>query len=413
MVGRISPELCIRCKGYKRLCGLPRCPILERFRAQVSSINMIRSRELDGATPPSLIVGESGYPNVNVYFMVPPRERGEEARYHDFPEEWARRREPLSKIIALRSSLISAVINSPVNDPWRLYEKEISPAAVSVRPVDTEVMLSRIPVPRLKFNGVTKPIGPSSPAEKIKITSNPLLPKKVEKIIWDDVKAYDAVKELYVSGINVYEIQRALSLGLLGTFRRRRLVPTRWAITAVDDMLSRFLRDKIKDFEWTNYVEVRKGEYLGNRYIIILMPGPGGFEWIEVWHPRGLWTRSASRPLIWRVYETPRGEATAIDGGFSAARLPVLEYLLRMRKKADVLIIREIFPTYYAPVGNWHIRETVKNIMNSNYQRFNNLKEAIDYVKENISLDIKVIKEKSLLLQGFKQTKITDFVKEG
>ena len=33
---RISAELCVRCKGYKRLCGLPYCPLMERFRAMES-----------------------------------------------------------------------------------------------------------------------------------------------------------------------------------------------------------------------------------------------------------------------------------------------------------------------------------------------------------------------------------------
>ncbi len=409
MPTKIPPELCVRCKGYKRLCGLPRCPILERFMNQVKVLRKIDSKELEGATPPSAVVGEKGYPNVKVYFMVPPGELGEEARYHDSPREWALRREPLSNIIALRTSLVSAIINSPVKDPWTLYEKEISLASVSAKPVDAEVTLKKTPIPALKFNGITKPIGPSSPAEKVKISDNPLLPRKLEKILWDDMKAEEAVIELYRSGIDVYSIERAMSLGMLGRLRERRLVPTRWAITAVDDIISKSLRKKVSNYEWIDSIEVKYGEYLGNRYMVIILPGPGSFEWIEIWHPRGLWTGSVSKPIIWRVFEDSRGTISTPDGGFSAARLAVLEGLSKIRRSANVVIIREIFPTYYAPVGNWHIRETVRNIMRKDGQRFNNVAEVTSYIKDRVTIDTNSLLKKSLFLRGLKQTRLVDY----
>nr|WP_256205084.1 hypothetical protein [Aeropyrum camini] len=54
------------------------------------------------------------------------------------------------------------------------------------------------------------------------------------------------------------------------------------------------------------------------------------------------------------------------DGGFSAAKLPVLEHLYSRGRRADVIIVREVLPQYYAPVGNWHIRETVKHALSQN-----------------------------------------------
>ncbi|MCE4607477.1 MAG: hypothetical protein F7B61_00755 [Caldisphaeraceae archaeon] len=38
-----------------------------------------------------------------------------------------------------------------------------------------------------------------------------------------------------------------------------------------------------------------------------------------------------------------------------------MEFLYRKKKKANAIILREILPSYYAPVGNWHIRETMRN----------------------------------------------------
>lgn len=406
---KIPADLCVKCKGYKRLCGLPRCPILERFQSQVNALSRIKGKEIEGATPPSALVGEFGYPKVNVYFMVPPGKRGNRAKYYDDPHGWILNRESITGIIELRSSMISAILNSPVNNPWVLYEKEISLAMLSLKPVDSEVTLRRPPVPSLKFDGITRPIGPSGPVERIRISDNPQLHEKLEKVIWDDIKAEEAIKSLYLSGMDVYEIQRAMSLGTLGSLKRRRLVPTRWAITAVDEVLSRFMKKKTRERKWINEIEVRYGEYIGNRYIIVLFPGPGNFEWLELWQPRGLWTKSVNKPIIWRVFEDNLGGISAVDGGFSAAKIAILEHLFKRKRSADVLIIREILPTYYAPVGNWHIRETVREIMAKEPIKVMEINEIRRFVNKFVDVDLNELSKRSIFLRGIKQTRLSDY----
>jgi len=356
---RVPPELCARCKGYKRLCGLPRCPILEVFRGQVYASTRIQGTQVEGATPPGVLVGESGYPRVRVYYMVPPGMYGEDAYYRDAPSLWAARREPLAQIIRLRSELVSATIRAEARDPYTLYTREIGLASISEKPVDSEAILAKPPVARLRFDGISKPRGPSAPAKKIHVSGDPSLPRPVEKAIWDDALAEEAVWELYRAGVPVYTIQRMMSLGFLGRLRRRRLVPTRWAITAVDEILSRRLRGELRGAPTIDKPELYYGEYLGNRFLIVLLPGPGTFEWVEAWKPSTVWTKRAARTIVVRVEEDPLGRATAEDGGFSAAKLPVLEHLYARGRTADAVILREITPSYYAPVGNWHIRETV------------------------------------------------------
>ncbi len=408
---RIPASLCIRCKGYKKLCGLPRCPILERFRAQVRAASRIKGRELEGYTPPTAIVGEEGYPKVRVFYMLPPSEPRERAWYFDAPREWAIRGESLDSIVQLRSSLVAAGLRVDVRNPFELYEKEISLAAVSEKPVASEAILRKPPIPRLKFDDVLKPVGPSSPAERVVVTENPRVPRPLEKLIWDDLLAAEGVVELYRRGLDVYNIQKALSLGLLGKSRNRRIVPTRWAITAVDDMVSNMLRSRVRHYKWLNHVEVRVWEHLGNKYVIVLMPGGGWFEWIEIWHPRSLWTRREVRPIVWRVTENPMGRVSDVDGGYSAARLAVLEYLDRIRRSADVVILREIMPSYYAPVGNWQIREGVRLAFSKGKPLvFDDVREALDYALNLLLVDPREIKAKSPILRGVKQTRITDFL---
>ncbi len=406
---RIPPELCARCKGYKRLCGLPRCPLLEAFQAQVRAASLVSGSRVEGATPPAALVGEHGYPKVNLYYMVPPSVFGDEARYYDSPRDWLARRETLAGIIRLRSQLISARLRVDARSPEDLYAREVSLALVSAAPVGSEAILAKPPTPRLSFNGITRPRGPAAPAVKVEVEENPKPDPRLEKMIFDDARAEEAAWELYRSGVDVYTIQKALSLGLLGRLRARRLVPTRWAITAVDDMLSRRLREEIRDYESVDQVEVYQAEYLGNNFVIIIAPGYGTFEWIEAWYPNTAWTRSARSTIIFRLEEDPLGRATGEDGGYSAARLSVLEHLSRRRRTGDVIILREIKPDYYAPVGNWHIRETVRAALSSGPKRvFSSLDEAIAFAKSLLDREGSRVLGYSRLARGIRR--ISDFL---
>ncbi len=359
---RIPPELCARCKGYKLLCGLPRCPILTRIQSQAMSLARLRDgRHVEGSTPPSALVGERGYPSVRLHFMIPPGIWGGEARGYEDPRGWAERGVPLDVILKLRSSLVAATVRVDARRPHEaLYQSELGPATLSEAPVESEASLARPPSPRLSFNGYTKPLGPTAPAEKIRVVGNPSMHPRLERLVWDDVKAEEAVRDLVDAGVDVYTIQRAMSLGFLGRLRARRLVPTRWAITAVDEILSRHWREKLRGAPWLDRVEVYQASYLGNVFTIILMPGAGRLEWVEAWHPKGVWTGAAKSIIYWRVEETPLGEKSDEDGGFSAAKEEVLRFLASRGRRADAVILREILPSYYAPVGNWHIRETVR-----------------------------------------------------
>jgi hypothetical protein len=364
-VRRIPPSLCARCKGYKRLCGLPYCPILERFRRQVETVSRLSGEKLvDGDTPPSVVVGEQGFPHrLNIFYSIPPNTYGVEAREHDNPPGWAERRLPLRRILDYRLGMVAARISLPASSPAILYERELSLASVSEKPVDSEAELEKPPIPMLRFDGILAPQSPSAPAARVRVSGNPKLHPRLEKLIWDDVKASEGVVELYQYGVDVYTIVRAFSLGLLGLSRNRHLVPTRWSITAVDQIVSSELLRKVKAYDTLGEYEVYHAGYLGNYFTIILAPGKYEAEMIEVWHPLTPWTRQAREPIAYHVRETHALKLTEMDGGYMAARLPIAEHLYQRKRQATVIIVREITREYYAPVGNWHIRETVRRAL--------------------------------------------------
>jgi len=405
----IPAELCVRCKGYKYLCGLPVCPLMERFKAITRSMSSVRiegdGSTLDGATPPSAVVGERGYPKVSILYNVPPGVK-EEAGHFEDPENWYGR-VGLTEILRLRSSMVSSIYSEVnVKDPWKLYEREISLTSISYSPVDSEVKIRGRIEPKLKFDGILLPRGPTALAETIKMTSDPKLSKSLERLIEDDLKAEKAVVEAYRSE-NRYRIINALAFGLLGEKRSRRIVPTRWAITAVDSILGRNLLERVRRYNELGQLEVHYGAYLGNEFHIIVYPSPYNAAWVEVWHPATPWTEEVT---VVELSENHFGEYQFLDGGYMAARLSVLEYLDRIQRQAGVLIVREITKDYFAPVGNWHIRETVKRAMENMILKGVEFEEAIRFVNSRLKAKVDLTKLKSVYMFR-SQRRIDDFLK--
>ncbi len=410
MLARVPASTCVKCKGYRHLCGLPRCPILERFRSNIRASLSLRGLNLEGSTPPTVVVGEFGYPKVPVMLGIPPSIKGLLARGYDDPIGWWGV-VGLDEIIRRRSYLVSPVVRVDVKDFERLYEAELSVAAASLRPVESEARLKKPPIPKLTFKPGLSPVGPSAEVREIRVVGNATLPPKLEKLIWDDVSAQDGVVELYMSGVDVYSIIRSFSVGLLGRLRNRKLVPTRWAITAVDRALANYFLRKIRFCDTVSRVELYENEYLGNKFKIILYPGRPLIEWIEVWHPMSVFTAAAEAPVIVYNKSTPTGKTSTIDGGFDAAKVAVLEYLERIRRKASVIIVREVTPEYYASVGNWHIRETVRRSFMRPPKRFGSLEEAVDEALQSLSIRDGFRRELKSMLTRFRYGGLDRFAK--
>ncbi|RLG77178.1 MAG: hypothetical protein DRO12_02905 [Thermoprotei archaeon] len=380
---RVSAEACVRCKGRKNLCGLHTCPLVARFRSTLRAVTSIRpDLTVDGSTPPTVIVGERGYPRVPVLYGVPPGITGFKAKEYDDPEQWWGRKK-LDEILELRSYMVAGIMMTNVRDVHKLYELEISLAGVSEKPVDSEMKLLKLPIPKLSFNPLHKPTPPKAPANNIKVVSNPKVPRHIDKIIWDDVKAQQAMVELYLKGVSIYNIQRALSLGLLGMKFSKRLVPLRWSITAVDTTISRYLLSRLRNADAVSETLLYSAEYLGNRFWILIEPGKHQIHWIEIWYPATPYTSTAQHPVVVYNHEKVSGRPSFLDGGYEAAKLAVLEHLYRIKRQARIMIIREITPRYYAAVGNWHIRETVRRALRTSPIKLRETREAVEIIKRN------------------------------
>jgi hypothetical protein len=110
----------------------------------------------------------------------------------------------------------------------------------------------------------------------------------VDRITSDtDIVATEARIALAESEIDVYQIAKLMTAGLLG--KRRKFVPTKWAITAVDGTISTGLKKEISRFAPREEIRPFNAEIFGNRIVCILVPGDWRYEMVEIWGSHTLW----------------------------------------------------------------------------------------------------------------------------
>lgn len=387
--GRMVFASCIYCKGGRNLCGLGRCALIEEIQAKIPTVP-INTKEVFGTSPPSVFVGRFGYPKVSIGPLVPSVliDEAQQAQQLDNPEFWIDKKCGIEEIIRMRTSLYRSKTEYLVNDA-RVPNGVLATTqelALSKKPIDTEVKLSRVPritkVASLDF--VSCPMGPGIEVVKAKLTENPIVPQKVDALVSDtDVKASVAIQELYKAGIPYTHVQRLLSIGLLGRAKNRKLVPTRWAITATDDQMGKMLMEKVRLYQEIGEYRVYSANFLGNYFHILLIPMIWAYEMLETWLKGALWTFEPKTVSDWEPFEGRSSYADNISGAYYSARLSVLEYLEKISRQATAIVVREITDEYWAPLGVWVIRETVKKAMSTKPELFNSLNEAIEYISAN------------------------------
>ena len=367
-------------------------------------------KTISGASPPSVFVGRYGYPKVNVGPMLPPLHG--DTTILDKPEMWLGK--SIEEIVGYRLSLVRGVSNVDIHCTSGKLVESLQELAMTSKSVESEATFEKEPIADIeqeKALGLatdSAPFGPIAPLKTFKPSSSLSVDQKLEYTFYDkDLRAVEGIVNLYRGGVEVSRIHRVLSIGMLGVQKNRRLVPTRWSISATDDVISTNLIKEIEIFPTIDFFSVHKHTHLGNYYSVILIPDDvWSFEMEEAWYDNN------GNLGVGIDFENANGldHYPSIAGAYFAARLGVVEHLFKRRRKAAALILREIRPEYVTPLGVWQIREGIRRALDGEAKQFENFREALSFACANLSVSQHEWARNSEIYKNMKeQMRITDF----
>ena len=360
--------------------------------------NLFRSDSISGSSPPSIFVGSYGYPKVGVGPMVPPIHG--DTTLLDSPELWLGK--TLEDIVNFRLSLVRGIEKISIQNTQGRFIENLHEVAMSSHSIDTDLQFHKTTLPVTTIDGESAPFGPVGDIKSAKFFGT-RSDKSIERVYYDhDLKAQDAVLTLYNKGIDISKIQKCFSIGMLG--KKRKLVPTKWSITATDDIISKSLVSEILEFDLIDSCRIFSHDHLGNMFSVILFPHRWLFEMQEAWHDE-------NKVGFGFDSEDARGidHAPAIAGAYFAAKLGVAEYLVQKKLQAAVLVLREIRPEYAVPVGVWQIREAIRAAMKKEPYIAGNFIDGVNFASKRMSIGKSEWLSRGRLLKMLKQKSISEF----
>jgi hypothetical protein len=347
------------------------------------------SEKILGGSPPSVFVSSYAYPKVKVGPLFSPLQIN--SAILDHPEKWAGK--SLEDIIRYKLSLFRGTHSTHVKTNLNAdrYIQSLQELAMATRSTEIEVVFERKPKLNLEeissrtaSDSDTLQFGMVSELESLKLPSDISSDKKIEKAFYDiDFRAIEAINYLYEERIEISKISKILSLGMIGIKKNRRLVPTKWSISAIDQIVSSDLIKKTNTFQPLGRTMIYKYAHLGNHYSVVLIPDElWSFEMHEAWiDKKGDAKIETDSEDSRSVKNYPK-----IGGSYFAARLAVIEFLHNQKRSASVIVLREIHPEYILPVGVWQIREGIREALRMKGTEFDTLDMGLSFACNNLTI---------------------------
>ncbi len=363
----------------------PRVIAKASYLRQITSTLPFRSVQvgtsLEGSCPPSVFIGSHNYPKVQAGPMIAPAEG--ETGYMDTPETWLPARRTQEEILGFRLSLVRGKHPVHAVHPEGRFVESLQDIALSGASLKSRVEFGYTPQ-GFSFSQESTPHGPSAPLRTLDLSAS-TWDRDLEKVFYDtDLTASDAIMALHAKGVAFSRIQKALSVGTMGTGRRRRLVPTRWSITAADSTIGNRLLGEVRKYEVIDEVRIHEFSSLNNHYAVILIPTPWQYEWAEAFvHVKG------NEELVFADHEGMKGKKgySTVGGCFYSCRMAVLEALAREQAQAGAIVLREA-TSGYIPMGVFNVRENVRNAMLSDPLSQDSLKSALKQAAGGMTLPL-------------------------
>jgi hypothetical protein len=377
----------------KEDCGIHRFPI-----GKVKKIT-----EFSGSSPPEVFVGEWDYPNV-YSGILSPEEYGD-TKILSSPEEWHAKKLSIREILSNRQKLIYGRTKNNIKNLKNKFLGTMQEVAMTHKSIAAEFKLKK-PITRNKENNSKVPlISKAGEVSSVRLQENAPVQPKIDSLINDDeVKSIQAIIELNKSRIETSTIIKLLSAGLLGLKQNRKLVPTKWAITATDDALSKEKLKRVRYYPEISEILLFNAEYLGNHYEFLLLPDKWSFEVIEI---------SLKNLGAWQDYESffPRKTyASDVTGAYYVNRLAVSEYLDKIKRQAQCLVIRQVSQEYSSPLGVGILRQTSREAFSKTPEKCSSLPEAFQKIQPRLKISVEEYLRRSFILKNYgRQKRLSQF----
>ena len=381
---------------------------LEKLTERIKMSSVDVGKDLDGSTPPSVFIGRWSYPKVYAGPMMVPQLG--DTYIMDSPEQWIANNKSQEDIITYRMNLVRGKQLIDIKDVANPFVEKLQDISLASKSIDSEATFGSKPV-GASFNEEITPHGPSAIIEKFDIDAV-RWDKQLEKSFYDtDLKARDAVMNLHNKDVPFSAMQKAFSVGAFGLKKNRKLVPTRWSITACDSTIADNLLKEVRHYPIMDTHRVYEFSSLNNYYAIILTPTEWQYEWFEAFIKV-----LGGEEMMFSDYETNsnKTEYSCVGGCYYSAKMAVLDKLAKLKLQSGVIILREAY-SGYIPLGVFNVRENIKFAMNGDYKEFESLKEALVYCGTKLQIPIsKYVKQSNLLkeLLHSKQTTLDNFFKK-
>lgn len=382
---------------------------LQKLTEQIQMKSVKVGKDLEGSTPPSVFIGRWSYPKVYAGPMMV-GETGDTS-IMDSPESWIGEHKTQEDIINYRMNLVRGKQLIKITDLENPFVEKLQDISLASKSIDSEATFGKRPRGALLTED-SMPHGPSAVIEKFDIDAV-RWDKQLEKTFYDtDLTAREAVLNLHNKDVPFTAMQKAFSVGAIGTKYKRKLVPTRWSITACDSTLADLFLKEVRKFDILDTYRVYEFGSLNNYYIILLTPTEWQYEWYEAFIQL-----IGKEELIFSDYETntDKKEYSSVGGCYYTSKMAVLDALVKEKKQAGLIVLREAYEGY-VPLGVFNVRENMKNAMSSPYKEFETLKDALKYAGTKLKIPIsKYVKQGTLLneLLHTKQTTLDMYFKKG
>ena len=378
---------------------------LKRITAAYRLPSVPVGKTFEGSSPPSVFIGSWNYPKVSAGPMLVAGQG--DIRVMDTPESWIPAGLTQEEIAGYRMSMVRGKAFQDARDLSGRFIEQLRELALASGSLASEAVFSEVPQ-GFSLGEEHSAFGPSAGLDRLQVCPSRWEPR-LEKVYHDtDLLAADALVNLHAAGIPFSMIQKAFSAGCMGKEERRRLVPTRWSITACDTTIGDSLLSRVRQCGVIDTFRVHEFASLHNQYAVILMPTPWEYEWIEAFlHIPG------EEEHIFSDHEENRGRRgySRVGGCYYSCRMAVLEALAAEEKQAGAIVLREA-RRGYIPMGVFNVRENVRHAMRQPPRLFEDLRSALGHVAGNMQLPVsRFILESTLLSSScrLRQMRLSEF----